>query len=155
MSRCGNVIVQFPFGLEDGCFAREEFHLNCTNMTSTAVLQRYDSQVIDINVSEGTIELAEPEAVYAIFGGGFNLFVGFEQSVKWAAANLSCLEARENISGYACVSMHSKCLSVNTADDYVGYRCKCLDGFQGNPYIQSGCQGNHTQSQSFSHIPSC
>uniref|UniRef100_A0ACD5WQE3 Uncharacterized protein n=1 Tax=Avena sativa TaxID=4498 RepID=A0ACD5WQE3_AVESA len=139
-SRCGNIIVQFPFGLEDGCFAREEFHLNCTNMTSAAVLQRYSSQVINMNVSEGTINLAEPEAVYAIFGGGFNLFVGFEQSVKWAAANLSCLEARQNRSGYACVSMNSKCVAVGTADDYVGYRCKCLDGFQGNPYIQTGCQ---------------
>ncbi|VAH86270.1 unnamed protein product [Triticum turgidum subsp. durum] len=139
-SQCGNIIVQFPFGLEDGCFAREEFHLNCTNMTSSAVLKMSDSQVIGMNVTEGTIKLTEREAVYAIFGGGRNLFVGFELSVKWAAANLSCLEAQQNRSGYACVSMNSKCVAVNTADNYIGYRCICSEGFQGNPYIQSGYQ---------------
>uniref|UniRef100_A0ACD5WLY8 Uncharacterized protein n=1 Tax=Avena sativa TaxID=4498 RepID=A0ACD5WLY8_AVESA len=35
---CGNTSVQFPFGLQEGCFATKQFHLNCTNMTTSAVL---------------------------------------------------------------------------------------------------------------------
>ncbi|VAH86264.1 unnamed protein product [Triticum turgidum subsp. durum] len=129
---CGNISVQFPFGLEDGCFAREQFHLNCTNRTSSAVLLREDLEVIDMNVDKGTIKLQ--------FDAVSDLFVDFELSVKWAAANLSCLEAQQNRSGYACVSMNSKCLPVNAEYDYVGYHCQCSDGFEGNPYIQSGCR---------------
>ncbi|RLM85936.1 hypothetical protein C2845_PM04G15760 [Panicum miliaceum] len=36
--RCGSINVPFPFGLEEGCFAREQFHLDCTNKTSSAIL---------------------------------------------------------------------------------------------------------------------
>uniref|UniRef100_A0ACD5WL36 Uncharacterized protein n=1 Tax=Avena sativa TaxID=4498 RepID=A0ACD5WL36_AVESA len=145
---CGNISVPFPSGLEDGCFARGQFHLNCTNTMSSAVLQMHSYQVIDMDVSKGTIKVTLSESEQ-------NLFVDSDLSVKWVAANLSCLEAQQNKSGYACASMNSKCVAVSTAYDYVGYQCKCSDGFQGNPYIQSGCQGNYTQSQSFSHEPSC
>ncbi|VAH86266.1 unnamed protein product [Triticum turgidum subsp. durum] len=141
---CGNISVQFPFGFEEGCFAREEFHLNCTNMTSSAAVVMLDlwvKQVIDINVDEGTINgtildekyansmfLSEPNGLFSTYGLFF--------SMKWVVANLSCAEAQRNKSGYACVSMNSKCMGVRAQGVYSGYRCKCLDGFQGNPYIQ-------------------
>lgn len=151
---CGNITVQFPFGLEEGCFAREEFQLNCTNTTSSAVLLLEDFEVVDMNVDEGTIEYNGPARgpVDFVYGGRI-LFVGYElfSSLQWVAANLSCLEAQQNISGYACVSMNSTCVSVNAMSDYaildytkedtyIGYRCKCSDGFKGNPYTQNGCR---------------
>ncbi|KAF7026430.1 hypothetical protein CFC21_038535 [Triticum aestivum] len=135
---CGNISVQFPFGLEEGCFAREPFHLNCTNMSSSPVLQLHGFHVIDMNVDDGTLKFTTNGAIYAI-GEGPPFFAGFEESLHWAAANLSCVEAEKNRSGYACVSINSKCVGVNTIYNYVGYRCKCSDGFEGNPYIESGC----------------
>uniref|UniRef100_A0A0D9ZIS3 Protein kinase domain-containing protein n=1 Tax=Oryza glumipatula TaxID=40148 RepID=A0A0D9ZIS3_9ORYZ len=66
---------------------------------------------------------------------------GESASVQWAVANLTCQEAWQNKSGYACVSINSTCLAVNSADGYIGYRCECMPRFQGNPYVQNGCQG--------------
>uniref|UniRef100_A0A453MV49 Protein kinase domain-containing protein n=1 Tax=Aegilops tauschii subsp. strangulata TaxID=200361 RepID=A0A453MV49_AEGTS len=63
-------------------------------------------------------------------------------SMQWAVANLTCSEAQQNTSGYACVSTNSICIPVNITQDFtynIGYRCKCLDGFQGNPYVRNAC----------------
>jgi hypothetical protein len=131
--------VQFPFGLEEDCFATEEFYFDCTNTTSSAVLLMQDLEVIDINVDEGTFNITNPmsgserKSLFYPYG----LFL----SVKWVAAHLSCTEAQLNRSGYACVSINSKCVEVSAEGRFFGYRCKCSDGFQGNPYIQSGCRG--------------
>ncbi|XBI69105.1 hypothetical protein VPH35_048217 [Triticum aestivum] len=152
--RCGNITVEFPLGIEEGCFAREEFHLNCTNTTSSAVLLLEDFEVTGMNIEKGTFEYnGHTRGQVEQISGGPILFVGYElfSSLQWVAANLSCLEAQLNISGYACVSINSRCVGVNATTDYsffeapkedtyVGYRCKCTDGFKGNPYIQNGCR---------------
>ncbi|CAD6255283.1 unnamed protein product [Miscanthus lutarioriparius] len=150
--QCGNISVQFPFGLEEGCFARKEFRLSCTNATSSGVLNKEEdsrSRVIDLDVNEGTIKFTnldhQMDALYAsdITPGGDDLFIihDVSASLQWVAANLSCTEAKQNISGYACVSINSSCVEVNAFSGYIGYRCKCPYGFKGNPYIQNGCQG--------------
>jgi hypothetical protein len=150
--QCGNVSVQFPFGLEEGCFAREQFGLVCTNATASAVLEfgdaQYNMQVTDLNVNEGTVNYIGETypAITPIYSGDRNLFVnyGSVSSARWVAANLSCAEAKQNTSGYACVSINSSCVEVNIPPGgYIGYRCKCPDGFQGNPYVQSGCRSTN------------
>ncbi|XP_044985399.1 wall-associated receptor kinase 5-like [Hordeum vulgare subsp. vulgare] len=143
--QCGSINVQFPFGFEEGCFAREEFHVNCTNTTSSAVSLLEDLEVIDINVDEGTINatIADQQLAYPTSASGRNSLFSANLlflSIKWVAANLSCTEAQKNRSGYACVSINSNCVEVSDERVYAGYRCKCSDGFQGNPYIQSGCR---------------
>ncbi|CAD6255279.1 unnamed protein product [Miscanthus lutarioriparius] len=148
--QCGNISVQFPFGLEEGCFARRQFRLSCTNATSSGVLNMEDDspyRVIDLNVNEGTINFTNLDQeigdFYAlVIAGGLNLFVGYDvsTSLQWVAANLSCTEAKQNISEYACVSINSSCVEVNALSGYFGYHCKCPYGFKGNPYIQNGCQ---------------
>ncbi|GFQ01649.1 wall-associated receptor kinase 2 [Phtheirospermum japonicum] len=57
--------------------------------------------------------------------------------LDWSVGNVSCWEARKNLSGFACVANHSECID---SSNEVGYRCKCMKGFEGNPYLVDGCQ---------------
>jgi hypothetical protein len=60
--------------------------------------------------------------------------------MDWRISFDTCERAQLNRSSYACVSNNSQC--VNTTNG-PGYRCKCLDGYQGNPYDKHGCTGSY------------
>ncbi|CAO2200148.1 unnamed protein product [Urochloa humidicola] len=154
--QCGNISVPFPFGLEEGCSARKLFQLSCPD-PEHSVLQYSDNdyiRVISINVNEGLVVVKINQRYsWNMFTMPLNwtssfeepdLFVNpleFPSPVRWAVANLTCQEAQGNTSGYACVSINSTCISVlSSSEGYVGYRCKCLPGFEGNPYVHDDCQ---------------
>ncbi|VAH00102.1 unnamed protein product [Triticum turgidum subsp. durum] len=145
--KCGNISVPFPFGLEEGCCARKLFQLNCTNTLTSSLQLKDHYRVMNINVNGGLVDIEDTSSYQGDMYGMHvskepELYIGFGESVsvQWAVAGLSCREAQQNMSGYACVSNHSTCLGVNSTDGYIGYRCKCMHGFQGNPYIGNGCQ---------------
>jgi hypothetical protein len=128
------------------------FYLNCTNSTLFALGSIYDPQeytalVNYIDINNGVLKVQYNSYNEEEFSMNVQedpgLYVAYGESVsqKWAVANLTCQEAQLNRTGYACASMKSTCLGVNSALGYVGYSCKCISGFDGNPYITNGCQG--------------
>ena len=56
--------------------------------------------------------------------------------LDWAIGNETCNDV-ENKSNYICGD-NSSC---QNSEDSSGYRCKCKDGYDGNPYLPNGCQG--------------
>ena len=56
--------------------------------------------------------------------------------LDWAIGNETCNDV-ENKSNYICGD-NSSCQNF---EDGSGYRCKCKDGYDGNPYLPNGCLG--------------
>ncbi|XVF70807.1 hypothetical protein PTKIN_Ptkin11bG0191300 [Pterospermum kingtungense] len=56
--------------------------------------------------------------------------------LDWTIGNQNCTVAKRNQESYAC-KQNSYC---EDPENGPGYLCKCLDGFQGNPYLSHGCQ---------------
>ncbi|KAM0924342.1 hypothetical protein ACQ4PT_004968 [Festuca glaucescens] len=139
---CGNMAVPFPFGLEHGCSGREAFQLKCADPASSSLIFDSSNNVTSINIGEGTMDIrhmvqdAEQRQFMALYDIPRKYPI---QSTQWAVANLTCSEAQQNSSTYACVSTNSQCVGVNSSHGYVGYRCKCQSGSAGNPYVQDGC----------------
>ncbi|KAJ1689621.1 hypothetical protein LUZ63_013776 [Rhynchospora breviuscula] len=57
--------------------------------------------------------------------------------IDWAIGNTTCNTAQTNKSTYACRSIYSNCSDSSSGP---GYLCNCMDGYQGNPYLDEGCQ---------------
>ncbi|KAL7136206.1 hypothetical protein ABFS83_10G013900 [Erythranthe nasuta] len=72
------------------------------------------------------------------------LDIGFENRtaqnvpilLDWVIGNINCSEARKS-KDYACRE-NSDCVDSDTK--LAGYRCSCVKGYEGNPYLEPGCK---------------
>nr|POE55780.1 wall-associated receptor kinase 5 [Quercus suber] len=56
--------------------------------------------------------------------------------LDWAIGKETCEEVALNKGNYIC-GANSNCSSRTNGS---GYRCKCKEGYEGNPYLEEGCQ---------------
>lgn len=65
----------------------------------------------------------------------------FPVVLDWAIGNQTCKDAKNDSTTYACKE-NSKCIN---SENGPGYRCNCLEGYEGNPYLRKGCLGNNIE----------
>ena len=56
------------------------------------------------------------------------------------SSNSSVCPMNNKTAAPECVSTHSYCQDSSSAG-HGGYTCQCAHGYQGNPYVDGGCQG--------------
>ena len=158
--------IPFPFGIEEGCYASDNFRLNCTPHDVTVLDRGYAQyRVTNLSLDDGFLAVSNmltdtssnnmERIVYRNYTNNAieiwdriesvvdGIFYFFEQDeiIRWVVANLTCQQAMQRSATYACVSQNSHCQNVTRGKTLYGYLCKCNDGFQGNPYLLNNCTG--------------
>ncbi|KAM7250385.1 hypothetical protein ACFE04_022268 [Oxalis oulophora] len=59
-SKCGDIDIPYPFGVNTSCFYNEWFQVDCDETTSTLTLKRISLQVIEISASDSIVKVMGP-----------------------------------------------------------------------------------------------
>ncbi|KAH6781377.1 hypothetical protein C2S51_006670 [Perilla frutescens var. frutescens] len=62
--------------------------------------------------------------------------------LDWKVGAENCSRAKQNPNTYACRDEKSVCVDDDYyySDHVKGYLCSCVPGYEGNPYLEGGCQ---------------
>ncbi|URD83251.1 Wall-associated receptor kinase [Musa troglodytarum] len=142
--RCGNIDVPYPFGIEPGCY-RDGFDLSC-NVTESK-LYAGNIEIIGMDVLNGQARVFAflvDGSWYSFRTTDLNETDFYDRNdgrvpmvLDWSIGDVGCEEARQNSTSYACRSNNSRCLNATNG---IGYLCNCSSGYQGNPYVEGGCE---------------
>lgn len=128
----------------------EYFTLNLYSVSATAMevqLTRFSqTELHSVNTSSIKVIIFNGDNDSDLEGVLNGSRTNVEATLVWYMNDhLSCEETM-NTDTYACLSQNSFChgafLETLHSFNSVGYLCRCSVGYQGNPYVPNGCQGN-------------
>lgn len=135
LDKCGEVVVPYPFGIDDSnCARNEDFLLNCTHSFSPPKLMVGGITILNISVENGTIlaSILAASRCYNNLGGYTDLKI----NVKLGSRPLRFSDRRNKLTAFGCDTMAtisdvegsfiSGCLSLCTAEsEYVNQTQSC------------------------------
>ncbi|XAR62870.1 Non-specific serine/threonine protein kinase [Bertholletia excelsa] len=118
--------------------------IGCCEASIPSEVGKYTIEMNSYNFHRNVWSFNNCSYAFVVEEGEFNFSASYLQNfnketmplvVDWTVDNKTCDEARKNIASYACGD-NSRCVEPNGK----GYICKCMEGYDGNPYLLDGCQ---------------
>ncbi|KAF8024957.1 hypothetical protein BT93_F1954 [Corymbia citriodora subsp. variegata] len=104
----------------------------------------YNISIMSFSNHSGVLDFNPCSYTFVAEIGSYNFSVGDLKQLKvnpiplvldWALGDQTCEEAKKNSTSYMCTK-NTNCTDAETG---YGYKCTCLEGYGGNPYLENDC----------------